>query len=294
MNTNNASYREYAIDEYADSMLYKKLAEQEKNPHNKEMLNKLSQQEYDHFVFWKKFTPNLVPSVNRWFFIRFLLMRKLLGLTFTIKFLERHEGDVVKEYEKVGKEMNAEDKARLEKIINDEKEHEDYFIKQLKEAVIKYIGFIALGLADAIVEITGTHTGFLGVTNSTLFAGISGVIVGFSAAISMASASYVQAKQDLERSSVVSAVATGISYIISVILLAIPYFLTSSMAIAFIFSAISGIALIAFLTFYTTVVFDRTFWRDFLETTALMLITAVATFGIGTLLGKAFNLQHLM
>ena len=63
------------------------------------------------------------------------------------------------------------------------------FERVIQEAMIKYIGFIAMGLADAIVEITGVHAGFLGVTNSTLFAGISGIVVGFSTAISMGSAS---------------------------------------------------------------------------------------------------------
>jgi len=78
--------------------------------------------------------------------------------------------------------------------------HEHALIAQLKEKRIDYIGFIVLGLADAIVEITGVHAGFLGVTGSTLIAGVAGVIVGFSAAISMGSASYLQAKQNVGKS----------------------------------------------------------------------------------------------
>jgi len=294
MDNDKVQYDEFAKNEFLDYRLYKSMAKSEQNPHNKEMLEKLAEQEHTHYLFWKKFSADTKgdPYVSPWFFFRFNLMKKVLGLTFTIKFLERHEGDVIKDYEKVSEKLSENDKAGLKKIIGDEKEHEKFFITQLKETVIKYIGFIALGLADAIVEISGTHTGFLGVTNSTLFAGVSGLIVGFAAAISMASASYIQAKQDLERSAVISAAATGISYIIAVIILAVPYFLSSNMCIAFIISIINGIILITFLTFYTTIVFDRRFWKDFIETTSLMLITAAATFLLGSILGKAFHLQQ--
>ena len=149
-------------------------------------------------------------------------------------------------------------------------------------------------MADAIVEITGVHAGFLGVTNSTLFAGVSGLIVGFSAAISMGSAAYIQSKQDPHRSPWVSAVTTGVSYILSVVLLAVPYFLTKNMSLAFILSIVVGMALIAMLTFYSMVVFDRKFWREFLGTVGLILGPAALTFLLGTALGNAFGMHQGM
>ncbi len=286
--------REYVFDEYADSILYKDLATIEKDPHNKEQLIKLSEQEYGHYIFWKQFTPGYEPVVGPWFLFQFRLMRKIFGLTFTIKFLERHEHVVVEEYKEVLKELVGERKVELEKILRDEQEHESFFIGQIQETVVKYIGFISLGLADAIVEVTGVHAGLLGVTNSTLYAGVSGLIVGFSAAISMGSAAYIQCKQDPNRSPIVSAVMTGVSYIISVALLAVPYFLTKGMGLAFGLSIIMGIVLIGTLTFYSTVVFDRKFWRDFLETVGLMLATAAVTFLLGTFLGNVFGMHQGM
>jgi vacuolar iron transporter family protein len=287
----NIKAQQYIFDEYADFLFYKELASREKNQGNKEALDKLAQQEYDHYLFWKKFSPSYQPVVSPFYLRRFRLMRNCFGLTFTIKFLERHEHVVIEEYKKVAGELSGEEKSQLEKIIHDEEEHESFFIGQIKETVIKYIGFIALGLADAIVEITGVHAGFLGVTNSTLFAGISGLIVGFSAAISMGSAAYLQAKQDPHRSPWVSAIITGTSYIVSVVFLAIPYFLTKSMGLAFMCSIMVGIVLIALLTFYSAVVFDRRFLREFLETVFLMLATAAATFVLGKFLGEAFGIQ---
>lgn len=293
--------QQYIIDEYADHQLYKDLASLEKDPGNKQALLKLAEQEYEHYLFWKKFIPAYEPKLSPFFLVGFRFMRRVCGLTFTVKFLESHERATIEEHKKVAFELSGEDKARLEKIINDENEHENFFIGQIHEAVIKYIGFIALGLADAIVEITGVHAGFLGVTSSTLFAGISGLIVGISAAISMGSAAYLQAKHDPSaggasghRSAWKSAVITGISYILSVVMLAIPYFLTHNMSCAFLSSILVGMTLIALLTFYSTVVFDRRFWREFLETVGLMLVTAAIAFVLGVFLGKAFGLQHVI
>lgn len=286
--------RQYILDEYADYLLYRELASTEKDPGNREALSKLAQQEYDHYLFWKKFLPSFEAVLNPFFIFGFRLLRRVMGLTFTVKFLEGRERATVTEYQAVLAELSGEDKARLEKIIQEEDEHENFFIGQIQETVIKYIGFIALGLADAIVEITGVHAGFLGVTSSTLFAGISGLIVGFSAAISMGSAAYLQAKQDPHRSAWTSAIVTGISYIISVVLLAVPYFLTSHMSYAFGFSIVVGMLLIALLTFYSAVVFDRRFLREFLQTVTLMLATAAITFLLGVVLGKAFGIPQVV
>ena len=286
--------RTYAYDEYADYLLYQRLAKREKNPHNREMLERLSAQELGHYKFWARFEPGYVPKVNPLFLALFFAMRYVLGLTFTIKFLERHEFRVVEEYKRALSQIPEEHREELATLIRDEEEHENFFISQLKEKVIQYIGFIALGLADAIVEITGVHAGFLGVTGSTLVAGISGLIVGFAAAISMGSAAYIQAKQDVQRSPFLSAIATGISYIVSVVMLALPYFLTPDMATAFLVSVVVGVLMIALLTFYSAVVFDRRFWREFLEATGLMLGTAVATFFVGKLLGRVFGIEGVI
>jgi VIT1/CCC1 family predicted Fe2+/Mn2+ transporter len=290
--TTREIYLKYAQNELTEHIVYHKLAEQEKDPENKMLLEKLSLHERSHHDFWKKLaeeTREIKPVQHTiWGTI---LLRSILGVTFITKFAERHEKDSVTSYQKILASIPREKQAQLESIIKDEQSHERELIGQLKEKRIAYIGFIVLGLADAIVEITGTHAGFLGVTGSTLIAGVSGVIVGFAAAISMASASYLQAKQDLEKSPFVSAFATGISYLFSVICLALPYFLIRMMFVAFAVSTSIGILLIAGFTFYGAIVFDRKFWHEFGEAVALMLGTAIATFFVGTLVGKIFRLN---
>lgn len=155
----------------------------------------------------------------------------------------------------------------------------------------EYLGFIALGLSDGIVEITGVHAGFLGVTGSTLIAGISGVIVGVAAAISMGSAAYLQAKQDPQKSPFLSAITTGISYLLAALCLAFPYFIIHTMVTAFTVSSIIGIIILAIFTSYGTKIYNRKFWPEFLETVSLLFGTALVTYLLGSAVGRAFHVN---
>jgi len=283
-----------ATNELTEHVVYHRLAQMEKNPGNRDALERLSKQEYTHYEFWKSLLPEAAAKKIRprhytvW---GLSFLRVAFGVTFMTKFLETHEAGAVKKYQDIANAIPESHKARFAEIIEDEKSHEREFIAELKEKRVSYMGFIVLGLADAIVEITGVHAGFLGVTGSTLIAGVAGIIVGFSAAISMGSASYLQAKQDKEKSAILSGFLTWVSYFCSVILLALPYFLIHVMIPAFITSTSVGILLVAGFTFYGAIVFDRTFWREFGETVGLMLATALATFLLGIVVGALFHIN---
>ena len=134
-----------------------------------------------------------------------------------------------------------EDKATFEEMVEDEKEHERKLASDVEGSYIKYISFIVLGLADALVEIAGIHAGSLGIYNSTLITGLAGIIAGAAASIAMASAAYAQAKQGFQGSAGLSAFYTGISYFVSAVILATPYFLTEDKYLAIFSSLVLGI-----------------------------------------------------
>lgn len=288
-----AIYLRQARTELTEHIVYGALAAHEKHPANKAALERLSAQEKTHYDFWRTLLPQTLepkPHTLTVFITPFL--RAVFGATFTTKLLEGHEKESIATYQSILGDVPATHQARLKQIIEDEKSHELALIGEIKERRVAYLGFIVLGLADAIVEITGVHAGFLGVTGETLIAGVAGVIVGFAAAISMGSASYLQAKQDPDKSAFISGFATGGAYLCSVVLLAFPYFLIRSMIPAFVISTSIGIILIALFTFYGAIVFEnRKFWREFFEATGLMLATAVATFVWGLIIGKVFHVN---
>lgn len=289
-NDNKQEYLSRARNEITEHFVYGALAEREKNPANKAVFQKLSAQEESHYEFWKALLPGVEPAPYA-FPRRFTpILAAVLGTTFTAKLMETHEKNAVATYQAMLPRLSPPEQARLRQIIADEESHEQAFIAQVREKRIAYVGFVALGLADAIVEITGVHAGFLGVTGSTLIAGVSGIIVGFAAAISMGSAAYLQAKQDPDKSPILSAIITGVSYLFSVICLALPYFLIRTMITAFTVSTCVGIILLTAFTFYGAIVFDRKFWRELTESVGLMLGTALATYVLGSVIGNAFHL----
>jgi len=283
--------RKFCVEEYKDYLVYSYLASRERDPRVREVLEGLARQELEHYKFWRGLVSECDARVARAYLAVVGIMRRLLGATFTLRWLERHEEEVIAEYRRFLGNLEGAERERLEEIIREEEEHEEKLLSSIDERIVKYIGFIALGLADAIVEITGVHAGVLGASQSTLYAGVTGLIVGFSAAISMASAAYLQAKQEVGRNPVSSALVTGSAYIAAVVLLAIPYFLTHSMIVAFTASVLLGVALIAFFTYYSSVIGGRPFLREFLESTALMLGTAFGSYLFGEALGRYFGIR---
>ncbi len=231
---------ESAADEYADGAVYKALSRRERNPEFKKALENIASGEQSHYEFWKTYAPDAKVSAKRLRLYVILLLRFTLGLTFTLKFMERHEGKLHERYRRIAESIPSEDKARFTEMMESEEGQEDLLIGKIHEDRVKYMSFIVLGLADAVVEISGIHAGSLGIYGKTELAGLAGIIAGMAASIAMGTAAYAQAKQGFQGSAKWSAIYTGVSYMITAILLAMPYFLTRIMAVALGISLVVG------------------------------------------------------
>ncbi len=273
-----------ARDEHTDGAVYQMLSRHEKNPAFKKALESLASGEQSHYEFWKQYTRETQFKINRLKVYLTLLFRVALGLTFTMKFLERHEDAVHQRYRSMLENIPASDKARFEAMLEEEEHQEAFIMGEIHEGRVKYMSFIVLGLADAVVEISGIHAGSLGIYNRTELAGLAGVIAGMAASIAMASAAYAQAKQGFEGSAKWSAIYTGVSYMFTAIFLALPYFLTGSMFMALGFSLFVGVVLVAMMTYYDTVISARKFRRQFAEIAGIIFAASLILFIAGTLI----------
>jgi VIT1/CCC1 family predicted Fe2+/Mn2+ transporter len=288
------NFEKYCRDEYIDYKVYSYLAKLEKNDERRGILENFGKMEYEHYIFWKNLMKKemINSSLDSIRIKLFILFKYIFGLIFTIKLMERNEKRVIEEYKKLLNKFEGETKQKLELIIKDEIEHENFWMNQIKDETTRYLGFIILGLADAIIEITGVHAGFLGVTASTIIAGIAGLVVGVSASLAMASAAYLQAKQSEGSNPRISAIYTGIFYILAAVALAAPYFMTHDMLLAFSSSLIIAIMLIGFFNFYSSVIFERKFAKEFLTSTIIILVTASISFIVGEFLGNIFGIPQ--
>jgi vacuolar iron transporter family protein len=280
-----------AQDEYADRSVYTALGRREKNPVFKKALQDIGNGEQSHYEFWKTFAPDVEVSAKRLRMYVIVLIRLILGLTFTLKMLERHEGKLHERYRKLAEYIPATDMARFQAMMDSEEKQEDLLIGEIQENRVKYMSFIVLGLADAVVEISGIHAGSLGIYGQTELAGLAGIIAGLAASIAMASAAYAQAKQGFQGSAKWSAIYTGVSYMITAVLLATPYFLTKNMGGALATSLVIGVILVAAMTFYDTVISARPFKRQFGEIAGIILAASLALFIVGTLVGQFLGIR---
>jgi vacuolar iron transporter family protein len=281
--------KESAGDEYSEYVVYQRLAKRGRS--GKEVFSKLSEMEYTHYEFWHKYCPEYKPKVNRLTLYFMLFIRTVFGATFVFKYLERNETKAVTKYESIRSMIPEADRERFERIILDEKEHENALGGAIKGSYVKYISFIILGLADAIVEISGIHAGSLGLYRTTELTGLAGIMAGAAASLAMASAAFAQAKQGFQGSASISAVATGVSYFVNAVVLALPYFFTKVMLNAIISSVILATVIIAFTSYYNSVVSSSSFRRDFSELAGVMLGATVALYAFGTLLKSVFGIS---
>jgi VIT1/CCC1 family predicted Fe2+/Mn2+ transporter len=219
-----------------------------------------------------------------------LLFRVVLGTTFAVRYLERHEIKTIKTYKSISHLVPVEDKTEFEEMVEEEESHERSLESRIEGASIRYISFVVLGLADAVVEIAGIHAGSLGIYDSTRHAGLAGVVAGAAASLAMASAAYAQAKQGFAGSASLSATYTGISYFGAAVILASPYFVTEVMVTALATSLTLAVFLVAFIIFYSSVIASKPFRRDFLEIVAIMFGATLALYILGTVIRFAFGI----
>jgi len=272
----------FAKDELKDFTIYSELKKFVKDKKAKNILEKLSNQEFSHYKFWSKLSTKKQYSVSKMEVLFFKVMMLIFGLTFTLKLLENHEKDVIKSYKEYLKKVKGSNRVELMKIIKEEEFHEINLINMIKEERVTYLGASILGLNDSLVEMTGVLAGITAALQNSFIVAISALITGIAASMSMAASSYLQAKAE-NKNPKKTAYYTGIYYISVVLFLVLPYFLLSNVYLALFFSIVIAISIVSFTSFYIAVLFKREYKKEFMEMFTLSLGISLITFIIGIL-----------
>ena len=270
-------------NELNESVIYKAIARFAKGDENKKVLNRLADEEKAHYEIWKGYTSiEMKPQKLKVFKYKFLAF--ILGFTFAVKLMEKGEEIAQKEYELVAEEAPESTHIRAQ-----EEEHEAALLNILDEERLQYVGSMVLGMNDALVELTGSLAGFTFAMQNTRLIALSGLIMGISATLSMASSEFLAAKSEGRTDAFKSCCYTGIAYLITVALLITPYLIFgNSMYLAALFTMIGTVVLIiAGFTYYISVAKGERFRPRFLEMTLLSVGVAVISFVVG-ILAKQF------
>ena len=276
--------------ERTEMEVYRRLANREKKAENKNILQKISMQENNHYNLLKEKTGEDVDYSK--FRVYFHVITSIfLGLTFSLKLMEKTEQNAAREYRDLG----------YDDIAEEEDEHEKELLSLLEEDALNYLSSIILGLSDALVELTGALAGLTFAFQELRVVALAGLVTGISASFSMAASEFLATKEEnSNRSPIKAALFTGSAYIITVFLLVIPYLLlTDNSEIIFglephiqalIITFIIGLLIIALFNFYVSVAQDKSFNRRFIEMVIILLIVTIISFLIGLILRESFGL----
>ncbi len=276
--------------ERTEMEVYRRLANREKKAENKNLLQKISMQENNHYNLLKEKTGEDVDYSK--FRVYFHVITSIfLGLTFSLKLMEKTEQNAAREYRDLG----------YDDIAEEEDQHEKELLSLLEEDSLNYLSSIILGLSDALVELTGALAGLTFAFQELRVVALAGLVTGISASFSMAASEFLATKEEnSNRSPIKAALFTGSAYIITVFLLVIPYLLlTDNSEIIFglkphiqalIITFIIGLLIIALFNFYVSVAQDKSFNRRFVEMVIILLIVTMISFSIGLILRESFGL----
>ncbi len=273
-------------NEITEYFIYRKLSRSVKNPHNRNILRRISQDELKHYNFWKRHTHRDVGP-NRLKVWKYFLISKIFGITFGIKLLERGEKQAQLTYEEISRSM-----PEAQIVIKDENEHERQLINLIDEERLKYIGSMVLGLSDALVELTGALAGFTFALQNTRLIAATGLITGIAASLSMAASEYLSVKSEGgARNPFKAAVYTGITYVMTVLFLILPYLIFKNLYLCLGITVFNAILVILIFTFYISVARDIPFRKRFLEMALISLGIASLTFIIGFIIRGLLNIE---
>ena len=277
------------IDEEQGAILYAFMAKREKNEDNKKLLEKMSQDEKIHAEVWKSITKkNLKP--NKFSILWFKILTVVMGFTFVVKTMQKKESLAQYGYEQMQNEL-----PEAAKMLEDERRHEKELYNMLDEERLHYIGAMVLGLNDALVELTGAIAGVTFALANARLVALTGIITGVSATFSMAASNYLAERADNNPKALKSSIYTGVAYLITVVLLVLPYLLvpTNMYALAFAIMLATVILIIMFFNFYISVAKEEPFLKNFATMAIISLSVAVISYIIGVLAKNLLGIDSL-
>jgi len=276
-------------DEEEGAILYSFMAKREKNEENKKLLEQMSKDEDIHAKVWKEISnKDIKPSKLGIMWFKFLTV--VMGFTFVVKTMQKKESLAQVGYEQMSKELSE-----AARILEDERRHEKELYGMLDEERLHYVGAMVLGLNDALVELTGAIAGVTFALANTRLVALTGIITGVSATFSMAASNYLAERADNNPKALKSSIYTGMAYLITVVLLVLPYLLlpTNMYALAFAIMLATVILIIMFFNYYISVAKEEPFFKNFATMAVISLSVALISYIIGVVAKQLLGIEAL-
>ena len=299
-------------DELSDCRLYKTIEGEEKDKTLKRLVAKLSKTEFKHAKIWgsllgeKNIEEVKIPFKARLRLLTYPIVRKLLGIAFVTKLLERNEAKGLEEYKELlaGKELGSAELEKIRGIIGDEEHHEKLLLEQTQkhEARLNYTKSIVFGMNDGLVEILAVIAGLAMVATSSIIVAISGIIVGVSGTLSMAAGAYISSKSEkvvetslngkisTQTKPSKEAYYTGIFYFLGAVVATYPFILGAVGYVGILESVVSVAIVLSVASTLIAIISDTSIKRRIIEMLTVSLGAAAVTAIIGLVVRIVFGI----
>ena len=217
-------------NEIDDFTIYSMLSLSDKHKANQTIFRKIAKEEQGHYTYLKTYTHQELQP-RRYVVLFYLFLSKIVGISFTLKFLEGREEGAKAFY----KELILTD-PKAKEIYEQEIHHEIELIDMLHDKKLLYAGAIVLGMNDALVELTGTLSGIALAFDKSVVVGVTGLIMGIAASLSMAGSAYLESKENVgdDVNPLTYSLYTGVSYILTTAILVAPFFIFEKISVAIV------------------------------------------------------------
>jgi len=263
-------------NEITEVLVYENLAKKVKNQDDKKVLLQIANEEKIHYEILK----NILKIKAKPYFLKLIwynFLIKVFGYTFTLKIMQKKEHKEEKIYEKLKAYV-----PQIEGLIKDEKKQEIELFSLLKEDRLNYLGSIVLGLNDALVELSGAIAGLTFALSNTKLISLSALITGIAASLSMASSEYLSAKTEGNENAKKAAIYTGITYIITVFIMTLPYLIIAhNKYLSLVIMLVFVVIIIFIFNYYISLIKQEPFKKRFFQMVTISLSVALVSFFIG-------------
>jgi len=266
-------------NEITEHHVYLKLAARCKGK-NRDLLSKIAEDELRHYQQFRLITDQDIGP-RRFKIFAYILLSRLLGITFAMKLMETGEVMAEAAYEKLLHEMPD-----IARIIEEEARHEKMLLGGIEEESLGYFSSVVLAVNNALQEFTGIAVGLTFAMQDSRAVANTVLISGLAASLAMAASEYLSQKAEgkLEghgKRAVKAAVLTGIAYLIIVLLIVMPFYLVPGHFAALAITLGLVFVVITLFAFFMAVVKEMRFPRLFAEILILACVVVSASFGIG-------------
>jgi vacuolar iron transporter family protein len=140
--------RRSQVNEVTEYHIYKHFSRVEKSTANKTVLNRIADEELEHYRFWMQYNDEVEP---RWWEVKlYIFLAGLFGMVFALKLMERGESAAHRSYSKLSGIIPG-----VEKLAQDEINHEKSLVNMLTDMRLKSFGTWLTAMNLVLLSLTG-------------------------------------------------------------------------------------------------------------------------------------------